>query len=279
MSRDSLDTHRWYTRLAPLGLLALLIVWASTRKVPEPSRVVSPMIHGGLAAPSSGDASRAEQLDRMTHHLDFDRGELGLQVTPPDPDAAEAWVPPIIVRKSSTSPPKLPDRRTRWRHLTTDHRKTLREAIQLHASQAQWRRLVVHASSSPTGDAEMIERSQMRRWPELRGGAYHFVIGNGTYSGDGEIEILPAWRDQQPVNAHDLRSLNRSSLSVCLIGTFDLQEPSESQIAALDELLTYLRAQLGSLELRAHHEVESTAPACPGPNVGEAILEKLRSRS
>jgi hypothetical protein len=51
--------------------------------------------------------------------------------------------------------------------------------------------------------------------------AYHFVIGNGTSSGNGEIEVGNRWRRQ--INGGHVHSdyLNNISLGICLVGDFN----------------------------------------------------------
>ena len=58
----------------------------------------------------------------------------------------------------------------------------------------RWRYIVVHHSAGPTGSAAVFHRWHLKRgW---RGLGYHFVIGNGTGSRDGEVEVGFRWRDQ-----------------------------------------------------------------------------------
>ncbi len=234
------------------------------------------MFGGAVGEP---DATRAEVLDRVSQHLQFDRGELGLQVEIPDPVGSESWTAPIIVRKFASSALSLPRARTRWRYLKAEHRRAIREAIATQPEELDWRRLVIHSSASETGNALLLHQDQQRRWPSLEKSAYHFVIGNGTFSSDGEIEVGARWIEQQPGAAMQLPELNYHSLSVCLIGTFREKGPSNAQSRALDELLAYLRAQLGPIELAPHHGVESTAQSCPGPALTEALIQQLGERS
>ena len=59
----------------------------------------------------------------------------------------------------------------------------------------KWRFIIVHHSASESGNAAKFDRDHRNRgWDEL---GYHFVIGNGTMSGDGQIEVGPRWVKQK----------------------------------------------------------------------------------
>ena len=59
-----------------------------------------------------------------------------------------------------------------------------------------WQWIVVHHAAQSSGDAASIGRvhRDVNKWDGL---GYHFVIGNGTQSGDGEIEVGFRWREQR----------------------------------------------------------------------------------
>src|SRR3974390_2523242 len=65
----------------------------------------------------------------------------------------------------------------------------------LHIAPGRWRWLVIHHSGTEYGNAAIYDRQHRERGME-NGLAYHFVIGNGVDSGDGEIEIGPRWLKQ-----------------------------------------------------------------------------------
>jgi hypothetical protein len=207
--------------------------------------------------------------------LKFDRGEFGVQVQPPAMGMTEAWREPLLVRKASDSVLPLPEKRTRWRFLSEETRRAIRDSLS-QGEPPSWRRLVVHGSGSATGSAVLLATDLQCRRPDLDMPAYHFVIGNGSFSGDGEVEVGVRWEKQAPSASFHLPELNVTSLSVCLIGPFQEAPPSRAQWRALDELYVYLQAQLGPLPLVAHHEVESTAVGCPGPALTRAHLDQLK---
>src|SRR5262249_50602205 len=63
-----------------------------------------------------------------------------------------------------------------------------------------WKWIVIHHSDTKVGSAASFDRfhREVRHWEML---GYHFVIGNGTGSRDGQIEVGPRWPIQK-IGAH-----------------------------------------------------------------------------
>ena len=58
-----------------------------------------------------------------------------------------------------------------------------------------WTWIIIHHSDSAYGSAAIMDQwHRARGFDEL---GYHFVIGNGTNSGDGQIEVGPRWPKQK----------------------------------------------------------------------------------
>ena len=264
-----MDIHR----LTPLAAAGCVLAWAVFKA--DDGLSLPTRLHGGLAP----DEASSEQVDRVGHFLAFDRGALGFQVEIPDPVGAESRAPPLLADGAANGDLVLPARGWRWRFLSSSKRREIREVLRARGGSHGWRRLVVHGSGSEMGNARVVRAHHERRRPGLDCGVYHFVIGNGSYSGDGEVELGVRWRQQRPSAAMRVQELNAESLSVCLIGTFQETGPTRAQWLALDELLAYLRAQLGSIALRSHRGIESTAASCPGPGLEAAHLIQLSERS
>jgi N-acetyl-anhydromuramyl-L-alanine amidase AmpD len=109
--------------------------------------------------------------------------------------------------------------------------------------------------------------------------AYHFVIGNGNSSGNGEIEIGSRWTRQ--INGGHVASdyLNDISLGICLVGDFNRDKPTQQQLAALDELITYLRLRVGKIKGKSsivlgHKEINPKPTDCPGDRFDLRWLHK-----
>jgi murein DD-endopeptidase MepM/ murein hydrolase activator NlpD len=130
----------------------------------------------------------------------------------------------------------------------------------------RWRYVVIHHSETPSGNAAIFDRfhRNVRKWEN--GLAYHFVIGNGRGSGDGQIEVGQRWKDQ--LHGGHLRSaaLNDISIGICLVGSYNVERPTARQIAATIELVQYLRRLCGNprLEFTIHRRINPTPTDCPG---------------
>ena len=101
--------------------------------------------------------------------------------------------------------------------------------------------------------------------------AYHFVIGNGSSSGNGEVEIGNRWVRQ--INGGHVHSdyLNNIALGICLVGDFNRTLPTRQQLEALEELIRYLRIRVGKIDgkpsiVKPHREINPPRwpTDCPG---------------
>ncbi len=205
--------------------------------------------------------------------------------TPPPPVASSPPEPqaPVVVQKPGGSESDehtdypAPTRKKRYflglfgggtdyRFLTSSVLDAIDRA---HVRTGRWKYIVVHNSETRQGNAKIFDyyHRNIRHMPN--GLAYHFVIGNGTSTGDGEIEIGDRWKRQ--INGGHVHSdyLNNIALGICLVGDFNRDIPTRNQYAALDELITYLRKRVGRVERRlsivmAHKEINPVPTDCPG---------------
>ena len=137
--------------------------------------------------------------------------------------------------------------------------------------------IVLHHSATHGGSAAAFDRTHRSR---LGGLAYHFVIGNGSGSEDGAVEIGYRWRDQIPGPHTKNQDANMSSIAVCLVGDLQAQAPTEKQLASLLGLLEKLcrERRIAPSEIRSHREVDPET-LCPGRGLPmEAIRELLGRR-
>lgn len=127
--------------------------------------------------------------------------------------------------------------------------------------------LIIHHSATDKGNAEVFRKNHKDKgWKDI---GYHYVIGNGTYSGDGEIE---KGRPHHEVGAHT-KGYNGKSLGFCLVGNFEKYPPTQAQMKSLISLLRQLMQEynIPPVNVLGHKEVNSTA--CPGAHFD---LEGLR---
>ena len=130
-----------------------------------------------------------------------------------------------------------------------------------------WRYIVIHHSATTGGSAPSFERyhTRVRGWDSL---AYHFVIGNGTQTGDGVIEIGPRWELQQAGAHTGVPRYNEEGIGICLVGDFTTQLPTERQFSSLYSLVRYLMARynIPAGDVLGHRECQGSATECPGKN-------------
>ena len=195
-------------------------------------------------------------------------------VTPQDIPAA-----PITIEKSGLEedqglqPTPKPERRglfglggPRYRYLTRSVRAAIDRAP---VKRGRWQYIIVHNSGTRQGNARVFENYHRKVRRMQNGLAYHFVIGNGTSSGNGEIEIGSRWTRQ--INGGHVASdyLNNISIGICFVGDYNRDRPTEAQLAALDELIRYLRGRVGKTKgrvsiVKAHREINPKPTDCPG---------------
>lgn len=143
-------------------------------------------------------------------------------------------------------------------------------------SERRWEYIVIHHSATEKGNAAQFDcyHRKERKWEH--GLAYHFVIGNGSLSRDGEIEVGERWK-RQIHGAHTANmDCNRVAIGICLVGDFENGgPPSENQIESLARLIQYLsrKYNISSSNILQHKQVYQKCTACPGKNFPFAELK------
>lgn len=149
---------------------------------------------------------------------------------------------------------------------TKHYTREVRQVTQgLRLEQGRWKFIVAHHSAIRNGNATSYDQYHRRRGMS-NGLAYHFVIGNGVDSRDGEIEIGNRWREQLD-GGHVRNPLyNRHGIGVCLVGNFEETRPTRRQLASFNELVAYLGYEIlgGDFKFTAHKEVDRNHTVCPG---------------
>lgn len=150
--------------------------------------------------------------------------------------------------------------------------RSIRSAIdKAPVQQRRWRYIVVHNSGSRQGNAKIFDYYHRHTRKMPNGLAYHFVIGNGSSSGNGEIEIGSRWSRQ--INGGHVHSdyLNNIALGICLVGDYNRDVPTKAQLESLDELIRYLRKRVGKIDrkvaiVKPHKEINPPQwpTDCPG---------------
>jgi len=198
----------------------------------------------------------------------------------PTPESRETEKPPapIVIEKSGVAKdegyaPPPPKRGwgffgggPKYTYLTASVRAAIDNA---KVKRGRWKYIVVHNSGTRQGNAHAFDiyHRNVRHMPN--GLAYHFVIGNGSSSGNGEIEIGNRWTRQ--INGGHVASdyLNNIALGICLVGDLNRDVPTKAQLAALQELIEYLRRRCGKVSghdiiVFGHKQINPKPTDCPG---------------
>jgi LysM repeat protein len=136
-----------------------------------------------------------------------------------------------------------------------------------------WKRIVVHHSAIKYGNAKKYDAAHRQRGMQ-NGLAYHFLIGNGIDSGDGEIEIGPRWTKQLLGGHVKSYRLNLTAIGICLVGNFEKSHPSKKQLHAFTQLMDWLQSNaLGKkVQFAGHRELKGEQTICPGKHFPLAAM-------
>jgi hypothetical protein len=144
-----------------------------------------------------------------------------------------------------------------------------------------WKYIVLHHSAHASGSYAQIDRDhrQVHGW---NGCGYHFVIGNGSESPDGQIEVAQRWSEQKGgTHCRNGRTaeVNDYGIGICLIGDLDNAPPTPRQVEAAKALVAYLRDRytIPPDHVGTHALLASGPTACPGRNFPTTAI--LGSRS
>lgn len=138
-----------------------------------------------------------------------------------------------------------------------------------------WQRIVAHHSAIKYGNAAKYDAAHRRRGMQ-NGLAYHFVIGNGIDSGDGEIEIGPRWKKQLLGGHVKNYRTNLTAIGICLVGNFEETHPSKRQLDAFTQLMDWLRSEVipNARKFAGHKELKGEQTICPGKNFPLAAMHR-----
>ena len=196
-----------------------------------------------ILAAAGGCAGTGRVLDRMPQPIRMARSS----------PAPFRRVTPVQAPSSRPQPALVPAAATGWRPPKGIER-------------SKWNYIVVHHSATATGGASAFDRfhREVNKWDEL---GYHFVIGNGTDTRDGAIEVGSRWVKQK-WGAHCKvpgNRFNEHGIGICLVGNFEQNRPSAAQMDSLSRLVTFLMTECGipTDQVLAHGSVTGHT-ACPG---------------
>jgi hypothetical protein len=241
----------------------------SPMPVPEESRVPSqnptPLPPHAIAVPTPtpspqtkvpGGVPTDDRAQVVIEKSGFEE-EQGLEPPPAPPPRRFGFWPWSRSRSSEN-----------YRYLT---RSVIEQIRRAPVQRRRWQFIVVHNSGTRQGNARVFDYYHRHVRRMQNGLAYHFVIGNGTSTGNGQIEVGDRWRRQ--INGGHVHSdyLNNISLGICLVGDFNRDQPTRAQLESCEELIRYLRQRCGKtagheIVVRPHREMNPPrwATDCPG---------------
>jgi hypothetical protein len=143
----------------------------------------------------------------------------------------------------------------------------------------KWTAIVLHHSGTENGNAAIFDKWH-REGNHWEGVGYDFVIGNGTDSGDGEVEVTFRWSEQR-TGAHCKTPdnwANESAVGICLVGNFDKSVPTARQTQSLVKLINFLhkRYRIPKSRIYGHNTTPGAQiTACPGRKFPMAKLKSM----
>ncbi len=142
-----------------------------------------------------------------------------------------------------------------------------------------WKWIVIHHSATAVGGAVRFDKDhrEVRHFDEL---GYHFVVGNGTDTPDGKVEVGPRW-PKQKWGAHAQtpdEQFNRFGIGICLVGNFDQQHPTDAQLRSTARLVAYLMKTYGIPPSHVIGHGDTKPTDCPGRNMHVAVLRRMSVR-
>ncbi|MCK5131813.1 MAG: N-acetylmuramoyl-L-alanine amidase [Candidatus Sabulitectum sp.] len=123
------------------------------------------------------------------------------------------------------------------------------------------KRIVIHHSATETGSAAFFRvlHRVVNKWNDI---GYHYVIGNGSLSRDGEIEK----GRKLPFRGAHAKGGNEDSIGICLVGNFNNSFPTAAQMRSLGLLLHKLSGEysISRDSVTLHRLVDGSSTECPG---------------
>lgn len=267
----------------------------------QPSRTTIDTGPGPISIPSDAPST----LESVTPSLEapstpqYDDSANPASISPPRPNAVPGDEPPLELNPANEAPraepgpssSMLPNRGgPRVTPSTTQGMKrrslygrpreaSLREKLRPFVNDPEdlftppkadrpWKYVVLHHSAHATGGLDEIDHEH-RKVLGWEGCGYHFVIGNGTGSPDGKIEVAQRWSNQKNgVHCSDGKTseVNEYGVGICLVGDLDAAAPTPRQIESAKALIDYLgdRYQIPAERIGTHSALAVAPTACPG---------------
>lgn len=149
------------------------------------------------------------------------------------------------------------------------------ETARIRVKRSNWKAIIAHHSAIKKGNAESYGRTHQKKGMK-NGLAYHFVIGNGIDSGDGQIEVGPRWTGQLQGGHVKNHQVNLVAIGICLVGNFEIERPTRKQLQSFTLLVDWLQSSVLRRRVRfaGHREIKGEQTLCPGKNFPLASMHR-----
>ena len=191
-------------------------------------------------------------------------------------------MPQIVHNPQSEYQIILPDVIKPERIDKNDNYEGLRYWLPPAGVEKNWTAIVIHHSATDSGNSAIFDKWH-REGNHWEGVGYDFVIGNGTDSGDGQVEVTFRWREQI-AGAHCGGTpgnwANKDGIGICLVGNFDRKAPTAKQMQSLLKLVRFLqkRYRIPKSRIYGHKNTPGARVTdCPGNNFPTTKLKSMLS--
>jgi hypothetical protein len=151
---------------------------------------------------------------------------------------------PVIVHNPTSEPESVPPGVVTSQSMLANMQSNVpRDWLPPSRIEKKWTAIVIHHSATETGNVAIFDRMH-REENQWDGVGYDFVIGNGTDSSDGQVEVTFRWK-QQVAGAHCGGTpdnwANIDAVGICLVGNFNHTAPTAKQMQSLAKLTRFLQ--------------------------------------
>ena len=213
----------------------------------------------GIARSSGVSSSALAERNGLSRNYYLSIGQK--LVIPAKQPARPAAAKPARPPAAAAPPPRIP-------------RPIQRAIDRAPVRPGRWQYIVIHHSGVDTGTMKAMDHYHREVRHMENGLAYHFVIGNGSGMGDGEIGISRRWTLQLDGGHLASEAQDRVALGICLVGNFDLPKPDARQLESLRALVDALlaRCRLSPDAVKVHQQINIVHTRCPGTNFPTATF-------
>ena len=134
-------------------------------------------------------------------------------------------------------------------------------------AEKKWTAIIIHHSATKSGNSAIFDKwhKESKHW---NGVGYDFVIGNGTDSFDGQVEVTYRWKEQK-TGAHCGGTpgnwANVDGIGICLVGDFSKAPPTGREMQSLVKLVRFLQSRYNIPKSRIYGH--SNTPGYTGGSV------------